>query len=322
MDSGLEKYTYRPAATYLTTKDGWPDLWYKAYSGVVCGAAALTVLLLLAIIVVVWQQAYPALEKFGAGFLPSMVWNVDGNKFGAAPYIYGTLATSLLALLMAVPGGLAIAIVTSESHLLPALGRNWLAFALESIAAIPSVIIGLWGIYVLIPAIKPLQSWLFQNFGYVPFFSTDPSGPSLLAAGLILGVMILPTIAAISRDVLLTVPPELGSASLALGATTWETILLVKLPVAATGIVGAVLLGLGRALGETMAVTMVIGNSAQINLSILDPAYTIPAILANEFAEALDPLHVGALMYLALVLLLLTLVVNSLAILLVWLVRK
>jgi phosphate transport system permease protein len=321
-DRSLEKYVFSPAAASLQAKDGWSEGLARIFSGLVRSAGVFSLLLLIWLGWIVWQEARPAIEKFELGFLFSQVWNVDDTKFGAAPYIYGTLVTAILALLLAVPGGIAVAVITSEANLLSPRWRNLLAFGLESIAAIPSVIIGLWGIYVLIPAIKPLQGWLYKNFSQVPFFSTDPSGPSLLVAGIVLGIMILPTIAAISRDILLTVPQELGSASLALGATHWETILKVKLPVAAAGIIGAVMLGLGRALGETMAVTMVIGNSAQINLSLLDPAYTIPAVLANEFAEALDPLHIGALMYLALVLFVLTLMVNGLALLLVRLVRK
>jgi phosphate transport system permease protein len=215
-----------------------------------------------------------------------------------------------------VPIGLAVALVTSENFL-PTWVRSPLAFVIELIAAIPSVIIGLWGIFVLIPFLQPIQRWLHQNFAQIPLFSTEPFGPGMLTAGVILAIMILPIIAAISRDVLLAIPSDLRTASMSLGATRWETIFRVLLPTAASGILGAAVLALGRALGETMAVTMVIGNSAQISPSILDLAYTIPAVLANEFAEALDPLHIGALMYLALILFALTLAVNIVAILMV-----
>jgi phosphate transport system permease protein len=164
--------------------------------------------------------------------------------------------------------------------------------------------------FVLIPILQPLQVWLFQTFGWFPLFSTETSGFSMFVAAVILAVMILPTIASISRDVMQAVPRELRSASVALGATRWEMIFTVLLPASLSGIVGAVMLALGRALGETMAVTMVIGNSDQLNISLFDPGNTIPAILANQFAEAADPLHVGALMYLALILFVVTLIVN------------
>jgi phosphate transport system permease protein len=307
---------------YLQTSDGFSEWLARLFSYIVRGAALVSLLLLAWLATIVWQQAQPALQKFGVGFLFSQIWNIGDNVFGATPYLYGTIVSAGMALILAVPIGIAIAIITSEDNLLPSKLRTVLAFMVELIAAIPSVIIGLWGIYVMIPAIKPFQMWLYESWQWLPFFNTEPSGPSMLSAGLILALMILPTIAAISRDILVTVPPDLSSASLSLGGTRWETILKVKLPVAMAGIIGAVMLGLGRALGETMAVTMVIGNSAQINFSILDPAYTIPAVLANEFAEALDPLHIGALMYLALILFILTLAVNMLALLLVKLVHR
>ncbi len=308
--------------SYLQTSDGFSEWLARLFGYIVRGAALVSLLLLAWLAAIVWQQAQPALHKFGVGFLFSQIWNIGDSVFGAAPYLYGTIVSASIALLLAVPIGIAVAIITSEDNLLPPKLRTILAFMVELIAAIPSVIIGLWGIYVMIPAIKPFQMWLYESWQWLPFFNTEPSGPSMLAAGLILALMILPTIAAISRDIFVTVPPELSSASLSLGATRWETILKVKLPVAVAGIIGAVMLGLGRALGETMAVTMVIGNSAQINFSLLDPAYTIPAVLANEFAEALDPLHIGALMYLALILFILTLAVNMLALLLVKLVDR
>jgi phosphate transport system permease protein len=321
-DIELEKHIAIPSAAYLTTKDGLADFTSRLFVWLVRGSAISGLLLLIWIAITVWGQAQPALKKFGGNFIFSQVWNIDETIFGAAPYIYGTLLSASLALVVAVPIGIAVAIITSEKNLLPEELTYSLSFVVELIAAIPSVIIGLWGIYVMIPAIKPLQMWLFKSFGKIPFFSTEPGGFSLFAAALILAIMILPTIAAISRDILTTVPSELSSASLSLGANRWETILKVKLPVASAGIIGAVMLGLGRALGETMAVTMVIGNSAQINISWLSPAYTIPALLANEFAETTDPLHLGALMYLALILFALTLAVNFMALLLVRLVKR
>jgi phosphate transport system permease protein len=194
----------------------------------------------------------------------------------------------------------------------------------ELIAAIPSVIIGLWGIFVFIPTIEPLQKGIGNLLQFIPLFNTqDPAGNNMLTAGIILSIMILPTMAAISRDVLMVVPRELRTASMALGGTRWETIFRVLLPAGFSGMVSAAMLALGRALGETMAVTMVIGNSAQISTSLLDPAYTIPAVIANEFAEAEPGLHIGALSYLGLILFVLTLGVNIAAVLLVqWVGKK
>lgn len=265
---------------------------------------------------IIYKDAQPAVKEFGLGFLWSQIWNVGQEKFGALPFIYGTLVSSTLALLIAVPTGLAVAIVTSEDFL-PGWMRSSLGFLIELIAAIPSVIIGLWGIFVLIPFLLPVQQWLFDHFKWLPLFNSEPFGPGILIAGIVLAIMILPTVASISREVLLVIPKELRSASMSLGATRWETIWNVLLPSAGSGILGAVILALGRALGETMAVTMVIGNSLQISPSLLAPGYTIPAILANQFAEAIDKLHVGALMYLALILFVLTLIVNMIASLLV-----
>lgn len=258
---------------------------------------------------VIFKQARPAIAQFGLGFLFGQEWNPDALVFGALPYIYGTLVSSLLALLMAVPIGLAVAVVTSENFL-PAKVQTPIVFLVEMIAAIPSVIIGFWGMFVLIPVLEPIQLWLYQHIGWFPLFSTETAGFSMFTAAVILAVMILPTIAAISRDVIQAVPKQLRSASMALGATRWEMILTALIPASISGIVGAVMLALGRALGETMAVTMVIGNSDRLNISLFDPGNTIPAILANQFGEAYDQVHVGALMYLALVLFVLTLIVN------------
>jgi phosphate transport system permease protein len=265
---------------------------------------------------VIFSQAQPAIAQLGWGFLTGQDWDVANLKFGALPYIYGTLVSSAIAMLLAVPIGLAIAIVTNENFLPPQI-RNLIIFLVELIASIPSVIIGFWGIFVLIPVLKPVQLFLHQTLGWIPLFGTETFGPSLFVAGVILAVMILPTIASISRDVMHAVPQELRSASMALGATRWEMILSVLLPSSISGIVGAVMLALGRALGETMAVTMVIGNSDRLSASLMDSGNTIPAILANQFPEALDKIHVGALMYLALILFALTLMVNMAAVYLV-----
>lgn len=289
----------------------------QVFVGLVFTFALAVASVLLWITWIVGREALPAVREFGISFLWEQDWDVGNLSFGALPYIYGTVVTSTIALLLALPVGISVALVTSENFL-PQWVRSPLAFVVELIAAIPSVIIGLWGIYDLIPALLPIQQWLFKTFGQrIVLFGTEPFGPGMLVAGVILAIMILPTIAAISREVFLAVPPDLRSASMSLGATRWETILRVLLPAASSGILGAAVLALGRALGETMAVTMVIGNSAQINPSLLDLASTIPSVLANEFAEALDALHIGALMYLALILFVITLIVNVIAVLLV-----
>jgi phosphate transport system permease protein len=273
-------------------------------------AAALSVIgLLFWLSWVILQQALPAIGQFGLGFLTSREWNPNELLFGALPYIYGSLVSAIGALLLATPIGLAIAIVTSEKFL-PQSVQAPIVFLVEMIASIPSVIVGFWGMFVLVPALEPVMLWLYGKFAWIPLFSTETSGFSMFVAIVILAVMILPTIAAISRDVLLAFPAEMRSASIGLGATRWEMILTVLLPSSLSGIVGAVMLALGRALGETMAVTMVIGNSDRLNISLFDAGNTIPAMLANQFGEAMDPLHVGALMYLALVLFAMTLAVN------------
>mgnify|MGYP002777306154 CR=1 FL=1 len=297
--------------------EGKGDVWIdRSFTGLVKGLALITASVLFWMTCVVAQQAFPAVQAFGLKFLWVQDWDVNNLTFGAATYAYGTVVSSTLALLLALPIGLAVALITSENFL-PSWVRSPIGFLVELIASIPSVVIGLWGIFVLIPFIQPLQLWFHAHFAWLPLFSTEPFGPSMLVAGVILAIMILPTIAAISREVLLSIPKDLRSASMSLGATRWETIFRVLLPASTSGIVGAAMLGLGRALGETMAVTMVIGNSDLLSLSLIDSGNTIPAILANQFPEALDDLHIGALMYLALILFALTLIVNVIAVLLV-----
>ena len=303
-------------ANDLATVDPINHWLNKGFTGVVWIFACCTVVLLFWMSWIIFDKARPAIEKFGLGFLWSQDWDVGNLVFGALPYIYGTLVSSAIAILLAFPVGLAVALVTSENFLPPAV-QSPLAFTIELIAAIPSVIIGLWGIFVFIPFLEPFEQWLYQNFAWFPLFSTQPAGYGMLVAGLILAIMILPTMAAISREVLLAIPKELRSGSMSLGATRWETIFGVIIPAAASGVVGAAILALGRALGETMAVTLVIGNSPIISASILDLGYTIPAVMANEFGEAQEDLHVGALMYLALILFVVTLLVNMAAVLLV-----
>jgi phosphate transport system permease protein len=316
-DDNSSKQSHPDANINLTVTDGKNDWMDKGFTLIVYVFATVTVFVLFWMSWVIFEKAYPAIIKFGWKFLWSQNWDVPNLVFGALPYIYGTFLSSAIAIILAVPVGLAVALVTSEDFL-PEWLRSTVAFAIELVAAIPSVIIGLWGIFVFIPFIEPFEKWLAKTFYWIPLFHTqEPSGSNLLTAGIILAIMILPTMAAISRDVLLATPPELRSGALALGSTRWETIFLVLLPAGFSGIVGATMLALGRALGETMAVTMVIGNSSVISLSLLDPAYSIPAVLANEFAEAENVLHVGSLTYLALILFALTLIVNIGAVFLV-----
>ncbi len=254
------------------------------------------------------QQAIPAIQEFGLGFLFSSSWNPVNSQYGAFPMIYGTLMSSFIALLFAVPLGLGTAIFLSENFI-PLSLRTTLTFLVELLAAIPSVVYGLWGIFVLIPFLRPFQMFMYQNFGWIPFFNTPPAGPGMFPAGVILAIMILPIITAIARDSLASLPPDLRQASLGLGATRWVTIFRVLIPAAFSGIVGGIMLGLGRAMGETMAATMIIGNSNNLKISLFAPANTIASLMANQFAEA-SGLQVSALMYAGLVLFALTLLVN------------
>ncbi|WP_017652944.1 phosphate ABC transporter permease subunit PstC [Fortiea contorta] len=255
--------------------------------------------------------AWPAMQAFGLGFLVKATWNPVNNEYGVLPAVYGTLVSSFIGLLIAVPIGVGTAILLSENFL-PAKVRLVLVFLVELLAAIPSVVYGIWGIFVLVPIVTNIGKWLHTTLGFIPFFSTPPTGPGMLPAGMILAIMTLPIITAISRDALISVPPSLRQASVGLGATRWETIFQVLIPAAFSGIVSAVMLSLGRAMGETMAVTMLIGNSNNLSISLLAPGNTISSLLANQFAEA-SGLQVAALMYAALVLFFLTLIVNVLA---------
>lgn len=287
----------------------------------------LTRLFALAIaIILLWiafqvaSSSIPAILAFGPSFLVQSAWNPVISQYGVLPQVYGTIVSALIALLLAVPIGVGTAILLSENFL-PSSIRTVLVFLIELLAAIPSVVYGLWGIFVVIPILRPIGGWLNSVFGWLPIFSTPLTGPGMLPAAIVLTIMILPIITAISRDALISLPPELRQAAVGLGATRWETIFQVLVPSAFSGIVGAVMLALGRAMGETMAVTMLIGNANNVNLSILAPANTISSLLANQFAEA-SGLQVSALMYAALILFLLTLLVNILAELVVLRVKR
>jgi phosphate transport system permease protein len=289
-----------------------------------------TIVLVLWIAVSIGRQAMPSIHAYGLPFLEGTVWDANREKFGILPAIAGTLYSSILGLAIGTAFGLAIAIFLSEHFLssgvdailrsfgaledswlgsLPDRIENVLKITIELLAAIPSVVYGLWGIFVVIPFIRPTCNWLHSHLGWIPFFGTGLSGPGLMPAALVLAIMVLPTITAISRDSLVAVPPKLREAAFGMGATRWEAILAVFVPTAATGIFGAIILGFGRALGETMALAMLAGNSNVVSWSLFSPANTLAALLANHFPEA-DQIEVGALMYAALVLLAITLIVN------------
>jgi phosphate transport system permease protein len=292
--------------------------------------AALVLVIILAVGWLLWSTSGQAREAFGIGFLaptndPS--WNPVLDKFQAWPFIYGTLITALIAVLFAIPISMGIAVFLSE--LCPAWLRTPLGWMIELLAAIPSVVYGLWGVFLFLPIIvAPLGEFLGATLGGIPGLGALFSGPmsgggaSRLGAGLVLAIMIIPTIASVTRDVLLAIPNSQREAAMALGATRWEMIWQVLLPYGLSGILGAVILGLGRALGETMAVTMVIGNSIGGGLSLLRAGYTMSSIIANEFAEAVNVLHSEALILIGLVLFGMTLILNLLARLLVWRVAR
>ena len=295
----------------------------RVYVAIITGFALCVPLLLLLLFWEVAQAGWPALRAFGVSFLTSSEWDPVRRNFGAASAIFGTIVTSIIALIIATPLALGVAIFLSEYA--PRRLRQPVAFLVDLLAAIPSVVYGLWGIFVLVPMLRQhvipfLRDTL--HLGVTPLFSGPAYGNSMLAAGLILAIMVLPYISSVSREVLLAVPRSQREAALALGATRWETIQKAVLPFARTGVIGGIILGLGRALGETMAVTMLIGNRHEISASLLAPGYTMASLIANEFSEASDDLHLSALMAVGFVLLVLTLVVNALARWLVWSVAR
>ncbi|NCQ18952.1 MAG: phosphate ABC transporter permease subunit PstC [Ignavibacteria bacterium CG_4_8_14_3_um_filter_37_9] len=257
-----------------------------------------------------------SIEKFGWSFLTNSVWDPVQEIYGALPIIYGTVVSSFLALILSVPLSIGIAIFLSE--LSPGWLEKPLSFLVELLAGIPSVVYGLWGIFVLVPWIRnDVEPFLSERLGFLPFFRGAPYGFGMLAAVLILSIMVLPIVASISRDILKSVPQSQREAALALGATRWQSTKIV-LKDARSGIFGATMLGLGRAVGETMAVTMVIGNRALISPSLFDPAYTMASVIANEFSEATSDMYLSALIQLALVLFVITIFINAFAKLLVW----
>ena len=284
----------------------------RIYRVVILSFALCIPLLLLLIFLEVGAAGWPALRQFGVGFLTSSTWDPVQGQFGAAPAIVGTLLTSAIALVIATPLAVGGAIFLSEFS--PRWLRQPIAFFIDLLAAVPSVVFGLWGIFVLLPLLRTSVMPFLRDtlhLGVTPFFSGPAYGPSVLAASLILAIMILPFIAAVSREVLLAVPRAQREAALALGATRWETITGAVVPYARTGIIGGIILGLGRALGETMAVTMLIGNRHELSASLFAPGYTMASLIANEFSEATTDIHLSALMAVGFVLLVITLLVNA-----------
>ncbi|MBZ5680969.1 MAG: phosphate ABC transporter permease subunit PstC [Acidobacteriia bacterium] len=284
-----------------------------------CGLAVLAVLALIVYELVL--RSALSWHAFGLKFFTGRDWDPVSEQFGALPFVYGTLVSSLLALIIAVPLAVGVAVFTTE--MCPRVLRGPLSFFVELLAAIPSVIYGLWAIFVLVPILTSyVQPFLSKTLGWTKLFEGPSFGYSMLAAGIILAIMIVPIVSSITREVLMVVPQHQREAALALGATRWEMIRIGVLRNARAGIMGAVILGLGRALGETMAVTMVIGNRPEISRSLLAPGYTMASVLANEFSEATGNVYLSALIEIGLALFLVTIVVNALARLLVWTVTR
>jgi phosphate transport system permease protein len=289
------------------------------------GAMLLSALSIFGIVLLVlWElvlKSQLSLHQFGWRFFIGRDWDPVAGSFGALPFIYGTLVSSLVALVIAVPLAIGVAVFTTE--ICPRALRGAVSFTVELLAAIPSVIYGLWAIFVLAPFLREyVQPWLAKVFGWTGLFSGPPYGVGMLAAGVILAIMIIPIISSVTREVLVSVPRNQREGVLALGATRWEMIRTGVLRNARIGIVGGVILGLGRALGETMAVTMVIGNRPEIAKSLFAPGYTMASVIANEFSEASDDMYLSALVEVGLALFLVTLVVNGLARLLVWSITR
>ena len=318
MTASAETGQARPVAAASLERADYGDLIFK---GILTVAAVAVPILLAFLVYELWDGAALAIERYGFGFITSSTWDPVAEEFGALPLIFGTLASSMLALLIAVPLSLGVAIYLTEFA--PKSLRQPVAFLIGLLAAIPSVVYGLWGIFVLIPLLRTtVFPFLRDSLGFLPLFQGPIYGPSMLAAGIILAIMVMPYIMSVGREVLLAVPNTQREAALALGATRWEAVTTAVLPYARSGIVGAIILGLGRALGETMAVTMLIGNRHEIAASLFAPGYTMAAAIANEFSEAVGNLHLSALAYVAFLLFLVTVIVNAGARLLIWRVAR
>jgi phosphate transport system permease protein len=297
----------------IATTRPWGDRVFKWMTG---GFAGIIVLLLLTMTAALCSASSEAWKAFGWRFLFSQDWDPVRDSFGGLAFGYGTLVSALLAFVLAAPFAIGIALYLTE--MCPRLLREPLAFVIEILAAIPSVVYGLWGIFVLAPVLRSYVAPPLIRFIGKPFFTLPSTGLSLLGAGALLAIMIVPTIMSISREVFLTIPRSAREAALALGTTKWEATLVAVLAPSRTGLLGAMMLGLGRALGETMAVTMIIGNRPEISMNLLGPSHSIASVIANEFAEATSDLHLSALAELGLVLMGITLLINIAARLLVW----
>jgi phosphate transport system permease protein len=294
------------------TRTGKTDLSFNFGTGAV---ALVLVLIVAGIGAVLWHESWLSIRTFGWNFWRTSVWDPVAGNFGAVPFIWGTLYSSLLALFISTPVALGIAVFLSD--LCPVRLRTPLIFLTELLASIPSIVYGLWGMFVLVPKLRELQLALPDWMREIPLFSGPPVGVNMLSAAVILAIMIVPFASSVAREVLNGVPTAQREGAYALGATRWEAV-LVTLGYARTGIVGAIMLGFGRALGETMAVTMVIGNNPQAKWSLFEPQYTMAAVIANEFREAVEQLHLDALVEIGLVLFTITLVINLLSRLLIW----
>jgi len=294
-------------------KKSWGDPVFKSVTLIFAGAI---LVLALAIAVELWVAAYPSIQGMGWHFFMTQKWDPVMNHFGGLSFIYGTVVSSLIAFLIATPFGIGISVFLTE--MAPRALREPVSFLIEILAAIPSVVYGLWGIFVLAPLLSVhVYPYLIRWIGK-PFFVGPSTGLSLLSAGIILAIMILPTIMSISREVFLAIPRSAREGALALGATRWETIVVAVISPSKPGLMGAIMLGLGRALGETMAVTMIIGNRPEVSLNLLGPSHSIASVIANEFAEATSDMHLAALSELGLVLMGITILINIAARVLVW----
>lgn len=314
--TGPPAETVRPSLSL-----GTRSLGDRLFRGVLTAAAVSIPLLLGFLVFELYMGSREAISRFGLGFVTSSSWNPVTEQFGAWPLIFGTLLSSTLALVIAVPLSLGVAIYLTEFA--PMAIRKPTAFVVELLAAIPSVVYGLWGIFVLIPVLKDhVFPMLERVLGFLPFFQGPIYGPSMLSASIILAIMIMPYIMAVSREVLLAVPATQREAALGLGATRWEAVVTAVVPYARSGLIGAIILGLGRALGETMAVTMLIGNRHEIAASLFAPGYTMAAAIANEFSEAVTDIHLSALAYVAFLLFIVTVLVNAGARILIWRVAR
>jgi len=314
--SNLVAFPRPEGANGLSTKKSLvrPD---TLFGWLTAGFAALIVAVIVVMVLQMTMASKASMAAFGWRFITGSNWDPVRDEFAALPFIYGTLVSSLLALAIAVPISIGVAIYLSEWA--PAWLRGPLGFTVELLAAVPSVIYGLWGIFALAPFLREvLEPALGKVFGFLPFFQGPHQGFGMLAGGIILAIMITPTIASVSREVMRAVPSILREGALALGATKWEAVRVAVLPNAKSGLLGAVILGLGRALGETMAITMVIGNRAEVSASLFAPGYSMASVIANEFSEATGDLYLSALAEIGLLLFAVTLILNIVARLLVW----